>query len=906
MSTAADAYEGVRRRLFAGDENEDLRSLVARGELAQAQVDEARAEQEQRRRAGESVGLAQVLLKRGWLSVARFLELLAQREAPPPEGAPRLGRYVLVRQVARGGMGVVYEARDETLRRRVALKLLRNARGGPDLVARLWREAEIAARLRHPNIVAIHEIGSVPDPLGGEAHFIAMDYVEGGTLADAIRREPRERLLRMLVDVARAAEFAHANGVVHRDLKPANVLVDPTGRVVLTDFGLARTVEGGIRLTREGAVVGTPQYMAPEQVDGLGKIDARADVYALGVMLYELLTGLPAFAAGSSQELFEKILREAPPPPSARRAGVERDLDAVCLKAMEKERGRRYATAAEFADDLERFLNREPVRARRTGTVVRVARWVSRRRIAVGLVALIAAVAGVVGSTMVGLGRRAADHEQRRHVLEAAEPLERAIRDARAMFHVKAVDVAPHLERVRQAVEALEALEARPGGAAVRPELRTWIGIGRYLLGDGAGAEAALRTGDARAEAWLGRLYMERSLTALVRHQDFDAEEARRSSAAWAEKARTCLERADETDVEAVEKLSARAYLAVARGDTAEVLRLCDEGERTFPRQLGAEHFPLLRGWVSPPAESVDAYTRAIDRRPHYPLAYFLRGAARRALGDRAGARKDYDAALAVNPRAAEVLVNRAALTDDAAAAIADYDRAIELDATDPAAWYGRGSTHVKAGDVEGAISDLTRTVQLRPRFAPAYINRGWAKALKRDFDGAMADLEEGLRLAPERPEGYVNRGNVRLVIGDPVGALKDLDRAINIDRACEEAWFIRGNAKYQHGDPDGAVADWTEAIRLNPKRAESHAQRGGVHLKSRRWAEARADFDAALKLAERPAWLANRGAARGMQGDARGAAEDFGRALEIAPVDWPMRAATEKNLEEAKKRMPK
>jgi serine/threonine-protein kinase len=395
------------------------------------QLEDCLDDLEKRRAAGEDVRLGELLILRGVLSPRRFLDSLglhdvglrvclgcgrvydasaeladsvlrclkcgaelgaapaeakAARKGPaterpavqkPGDTRPRLGKYVLAREIGRGGVAVVYEAEDPELKRRVAVKVIRESDASPRLVDRLHREAAIAAQLRHPSIVGIHEVSMVRDELGQPAHFIAMDLVEGTTLAHLLdaRGVDRGDLLRMLEDTARAVAFAHSKGVVHRDLKPSNVLIDASGRVVLTDFGVARAETFDTKLTRTHAVMGTPQYMAPEQALGrTADIDPRTDVYALGVMLFEIVAGLPPFEADSAPELYRRMLDEDPPPLG------DPELDAVARKAMEKAREDRYPGADAFADDLARFRRAEPVHARPANLVRRVRRRFHRHR----------------------------------------------------------------------------------------------------------------------------------------------------------------------------------------------------------------------------------------------------------------------------------------------------------------------------------------------------------------------------------------------------------------------------------------------------------------------------------------------------------------------------------------------
>jgi len=420
-SLTPDSYERLRDSLFREGTAEAVRRFgeiaVARGYVTPLQVEECLQEQE-RGGAGRP-GLGQMLLRKGYLSVGRFLEILRVQgtgeEICPRCGAEdvpqgeeicgacagkrddvsgrRIGKYRLVREVGRGGMAVVYEAEDPDLRRRVALKVVREDRADTRFIRRHHREASIAAQLQHPNIVAIHEVGMARDSSGAAVHFIAMDFVEGRTLSELLRerKTPRSELLRIVEEIAWAAAHAHGKEVVHRDLKPANVLVEKSGRVLLTDFGLARADDLATRMTVSGALLGTPQYMAPEQVEGRqGQVGTRTDVYGLGTILYEILTGRPPFIGENQASLFRRILEEDPPRPGSVARGVEAELDWICMKSLAKDPQARYADARGFADDLRRFRLGEPVEARRPGIGHRARRLTRRHRAAT----LMAAMAG--------------------------------------------------------------------------------------------------------------------------------------------------------------------------------------------------------------------------------------------------------------------------------------------------------------------------------------------------------------------------------------------------------------------------------------------------------------------------------------------------------------------------------
>jgi serine/threonine-protein kinase len=260
-----------------------------------------------------------------------------------------MGKYVAVLAVGKGGMGTVYRGWDTALRRWVALKVLTAGVTGDD-VARFWREAQTVAVLRHPGIVNVYDVFS-----DGGRHVIAMDYIEGGSLAGR-RLAPREAA-RLVAEVARALEHAHAHGVIHRDIKPHNILLDTAGRPFLTDFGLAKHIQSASNSWTAGTVVGTPMYMSPEQAQGFSEqVDARSDVYMLGAVLYEALTGRPPFLGLDAYDTLRRVVDDRVTPPSRLNPEVPPAIEAVTLRCLEKDREKRYGSARELAEGLDRVL----------------------------------------------------------------------------------------------------------------------------------------------------------------------------------------------------------------------------------------------------------------------------------------------------------------------------------------------------------------------------------------------------------------------------------------------------------------------------------------------------------------------------------------------------------------------
>ena len=296
---------------------------------------------------------------------------------PPALAAPRrLGRFQLQECLGTGGFGTVFKAHDPDLSRSVALKVPHLSRlGTPEDRRRFLEEARHLARVRHGGIVSVHEVGEedgVP--------FLVTDFLQGTTLSQRLveRRPSFEEAAGLCASVADALQHAHTAGIVHRDVKPGNIMLDHAGQPYLMDFGLAKQESTGISMSATGEVLGTPAYMSPEQAAGdVHSVDARSDVYSLGVVLYELLTGERPFR-GNNHMLIQQVLNEEPRPLRLLNDRVPRDLETVCLKAMHKEPRHRYASAGEFAEDLRRYMRREPVMARPVGVLARFWLWCRR------------------------------------------------------------------------------------------------------------------------------------------------------------------------------------------------------------------------------------------------------------------------------------------------------------------------------------------------------------------------------------------------------------------------------------------------------------------------------------------------------------------------------------------------
>jgi serine/threonine-protein kinase len=706
------------------------------------------------------------------------------RRAPPPAAAAgeasgdpfpeRIGPYRVVGLLGRGGMGIVYEALDTRLERPVALKVIAPG-AGAEMRARFLREARSMARLgKHPHLVQVHEA----ERYDGR-DVLVMELVRGTTLAEMLRAGPLapRRAAEIGEKVARALDHAHRHGLIHRDVKPSNVLLGEGGEPQVGDFGLCLDAASEERLSASGAILGTPSYMAPEQAESPARVDARADVYGVGALLYHATTGRPPFEGGGWAATLALVLEANPTPPSALRAGLSRDLEAVIERAMERDPARRYESAGLLADDLGRLARGEPVVARPRPLARRLLGGARRKPLlAAGFLAAIVLGAGAAALAPGVLAARAREASEAARASAAAAPTaaERIAALGRAI-ELDPLSWRAFADRARARVEEAERVERDNDRFGARYDVRPLLEEAR------SDCDRALALREDAAEALL--------LRAELRERLLDAAGAEEDHARY----------------EALDPKAASAYVARGRrrwerGDRAGAIAFLDRAVRLAPRSVE----PLL-----------------------------VRGPWLAEIGRTDEAIADYDRAIELEPGSARLHYGRAHLVQrwkgDMKGALAGFDEAVRLAPEDGNNWFARGNLRrlVRPPDIDGAIEDYRKAIALAPSLNGPATNLGILLSSRGRQAEAREAFDEAIRRDPSFGMNYFGRAMTFLAETppDPKAARADLDRACERESRQALPFWRRAALREEAGDLAGALLDFKVAAARVPEKSRERAQ---------------------------------------------------------------------------------
>ncbi|MBI3270396.1 MAG: tetratricopeptide repeat protein [Planctomycetes bacterium] len=736
----------------------------------------------------------------------------AAPEPSLPAGRP-FGKYVLTGELGRGGMGVVYRAYQTDLRREVALKALSAPASDEHEVKRFYNEARLAARLVHPNIVPIYDVG-----IHEGTHFFTMELIEGPTLLERLgpSRLPVPELLAVLRDVANGVQYAHDQGIVHRDLKPQNILLDASGKPRITDFGLARELRSKDRMTVTGTIMGTPSYMSPEQANGDREaVGPKSDVYSLGAILYHGLAGRAPHEGDSLVETVYKVIDREPDPVRKHNPKAPGDAVTICMKALEKEPARRYPSASALADDLRRYLEGEPIQARPTGSVYRMMKRLGKNRAltAVSVVSVLLLAGGGAWFLQKELAHRVdkarAEADKARVERELADARRRR-EDAKKIF-----DRAVH-HQGKEAVELFtKAIETCPEYA----EAYFARGVNRRSIGEYEGAIADF--GEAvRLQPGFTNAYLYRGLT-------YDENLGKKEEAMR-----------DYAEVVKVDPESETGYLV--RGKSLAGDGKHEAAIQDFTRAL--EKAPkyvdafLSRGASHSSLRHYDAALRDVDRAlsvdPRAFAAHFQKGRIHEAMHRLRDAVTDYARALAIQPLYPDALTSRAyalANLGDFDSALNDFRAALVLQRDNANAVAGTGYVLVKLDRPDEAAPWIARAIQMSPKSCSAWNNKGLLLAKRGDRKGALEAYGRAIEFDPDDPHARRNRANVYFDEARYADAVEDLNPVLAKNPAMANVWHLRGACLVWLRKYRASILDWEKFLELSPSDRFRNDGFGGI-----------------------------------------------------------------------------
>jgi serine/threonine protein kinase/tetratricopeptide (TPR) repeat protein len=843
-----------------------LRELLAVELEYREKCGEGVATEELCRQFPEYSDLIEGLLERHRLSDPSTAAVAAGAETGPRtstvgnHAAPAVPGYEVLEELGRGGMGVVYKARQLRLKRLVALKMiLAGPQADDGVLARFRLEAEAVARLQHPNIVQIYEVGEID-----HLPYLALEFVEGGGLDRQLVGTPQApwAAAALLEPLARAMHFAHQKGIVHRDLKPANVLLaaacgfavaasdtanaTPQAGIVpkITDFGLAKHLDGNSGATQSGAVVGTPSYMAPEQAAGkASQVGPAADTYALGAILYEALTGRPPFKGTTPLVTLDQVISQEPVAPRRLQPAIPRDLETICLKCLEKEPTKRYATALDLALDLRRFLDGEAIQARPASLPARAGRWMRRRPALAALLLFLSLAPAALVALLLWHDRDLAvklDHARTSAALSQHKA------DGEALLRKgQAARAAGDLQSAKHYfADAVEKVDAEPSLAELRAEAQR-------------GRDEAQRLLDQQA----------RRAQARARYDEF---RKKRDEALFHESQFTGLAPAANVRATRTAARQALDLIASAADEPPDIAAGCYELllilARAVARPVEGEEAALQAG------AALRLLDQAARLRPPTRALHLGRAACLSRLNDPAAAARESALARGLEPADAVdhfLLGGECAHRKELPQAVAHFKSALRLEPDSFWAPYYLAVCALQMQQPEQAEPSLTLCQSRRPDFVWVYLLRGWASGqlgeraqrqpeqARLHFAAAAADFRHAETLLERRPDAEaaytlrVNRAATWMLQGKYAEARRDLQDAVTHKPKQFNAYLLLAEACANQKDHATALVQLDRAIRLEPKLAAPYHQRGQVQVARGDLRAALGDFTKAVELLE-------------------------------------------------------
>ncbi len=821
------------------------------------------------------------------------------------------GQYEMLSKVAQGSGGIVYKVRHKDLGQIYALKILQaDQQKDQDRILRFIQEAKTTARLSHPHIIQVIDAGQQK-----QYYYLVMEFIEGKTLEDHIHEKiPFSEGLKWIRQILSALSYAHQQGVIHRDIKPRNILITQQGDAKIGDFGLAQDKEfGQIEFNQISEVLGTPAYMSPEQAAGkISDLDQTSDIYSVGACLYQICTGHRPFESDSLPRLLYQIIVDEPAPPSRWNPTIPRDLERIILKAIAKEKEKRYPTDQAFTEDIERFLQGYPVYAYRASSVERFFKWSKRNPLFLRF-ALIFLI-GAFGLFFFFEWRQSREYQQIR---------EQALKEARKIVdQLKRAD-SISIETLLSALNQLNiALSFASQDRLLQQEKWTisqklmhfacekqQYQLAEYLTQEIKTLEILSNQEKKEFSATVESKKQQRLKEHLAR-LDFWLDPLKKGSLNSGERERAIFEISGMPEQEIQDKI-----LEIFGEGTRYFL---ENPDRSFPnedfykaivqilgRMENPEIGPLLFSTLKQLNEAIQGFDPAL--RSISKIQYLISlaqsvshhrvpGVAlqlkkiRRQFGKNSffsdGTELAYktlanlDGLHRIRATTLEELCQRGLAKMDQrdwVGAIEDYTEAIRQNPRFEEAWRGRASAEASRENWSAAISDATQALQLNPKQPVVYSNRGNCKEMLSDFKGAIDDLNQAILLDPQLDDAYGSRGLVYFQQENYVNALNDFNKSIELNPQDVNHYFDRGQLKQVLGDLLGALKDYDQALQMNPDYREALIQRSRIKEVLDDLSGALTDLDQALiqDPKSKEAYLYRAGIKKS-QGDSVGAIRDY------------------------------
>lgn len=804
-----------------------------------------------------------------------------------------IGKYEILEKLAQGGMGVVYKVRHVELNQIYALKvILPNHEMSSDAISRFQREAKVSAKLHHPYIVRILDFGKENDQ-----YYFCMEYVEGRTLKEFIQEKVGIReFLFFFKKVLEGLHYAHLQGIVHRDIKPSNIFVTPTNDPKIVDFGVAKDLNYQVthQLTYTGQLLGTPLYMAPEQAsEKSNQVTPVADIYSIGVCLYNALTKRHPFEAETLHKLLFKVISEEAPAPSHFNPELHRDLDVIILKSLHKSPKKRYPSAKEFADDIGRFLDGYPIHARPITFAERAWMWVKRNRqpLIAGIVVLIVALL-LFFSKQWEASRKL--QKQYREILHSAQI---QIEQAKKIHGADSKNITLQIRFLLNALSSFNlALSLKPEDA--------YSELQKYTIGQELILLACKNAQYDLADYLVREIERLKSIPTEQKEPLYQkAEEARKSQLKqhleklyfWKEELKKLKKRIG---------LRERALLEISKMPEEEIflelITLLKEGihyftsEKTKKSSIMDEYyeiFALALGQLENP-KAEEPLADALKQMLHYVLKK---------------EEQEYSSLNEVNfmvalaqaleyskaPNAANILQENRLASGDGSLfwnkTHLIYQNLIKIENLSPKTaveFFERALFKHDSEDLAGAIKDYTEALQLDPTMLTAYNYRGDAKRYSEDIEGALADFNEAIRIAPEDEEAYIHRANLRADFqNDRAGAIADYSQAIQLNPDKATAYCERGYLYAEEEKFEEAFKDYNKALEIDPQYALAYSRRGYLWAEKEKYRRAAIDYTMVIRFDPHDSEAyRNRGWVREKLEDIEGAFQDYTEAIRLDP----------------------